>query len=293
MTVGRAATGCAAGVLALLAVACEPADPVVEAEAEEPPEVTLRPWPAAPPTPSPGPPRKEAEVDAPGPLRAPSPFAPLPSPWRAPGELAPSPFPAGHPMAERGGGPRPDPPPVRNEQGRPLYRVDSLPLPGGPREIRSDLYESGPRFPVAFHTYLPEGFVVDEIGSFSGYAVRFADGRAPGAAGPPSASLFFFHDDVSRETAEAMAEGIARGRTGTVAVEGPRVEWALSSLGFESQTQEGWVAVGALDGRFFVWTVQVPRGRRADFEVKVDAVLSSWRWTGDRSFREPLRPGPR
>lgn len=247
-----------------------------------------------PPVPSPGPPTAESGSRTGG-----RPFTPdrgpdgVPSRWRAPGELGPTVWPDEHPMALRGGGPRPDPLPPRDMEGRPLYRIDSLALGDDTEEVRSDLYVSPPAFPAAFHTYLPTGFAVDEIGTPSGHAVRFVDGRAPGGQGPPAVNLFLFRGEVSADSADAVAEDIANSRATLEAEEGPPIPWARHTFAFESHTQEGWVAVGNLGGRPLIWMFQTPAARRSDFETKVDLILSTWRWAGgDRPFSEPLLGAP-
>ena len=277
------------GLLAALASGCEGLDeertqdsPTEERASSEEPE-------AAPVLP-PGPPRDPAAEPQP------SPFAPalslddLPSRWRPPGELGPSPWPEGHPVAEREGGPRPSPLPPRDREGRPLFRLDSLEVEDETLEVRFDLYDSSATFPVPFHVYLPEGFAVDEIGSGAGYAVRFVDGRAPGTQGPPAVSAFLFRDEVSMDSAQAVAEDIADSRAIQDAEDGPEVAWAHRTFGFTGQTQNGWVAAANLDGRPMIWMFQSPADRRADFQRKVDLILSSWRWTdGDRPFEEAFR----
>lgn len=244
------------------------------------------------PVPPPGPPRVQEPEEG---LRA-NLFRPdrgpggIPFRWRAPADLTSSPWPEGHPMAERGGGPRPAPLPPRDREGRPLFRIDSVTVGDEVREIRSDLYDSPPPFPAPFHTYLPEGFVVDEIGSASGNAVRFVDGRAPGTQGPPAISAFLFREAVPPDSAEAVAEDIADSRARLEAEEGPPVDWARRTFSFESHTQEGWVAMADLEGRPLIWMFQTPAARRTEFQAKVDLILSGWRWAdGDRPFSEPFR----
>lgn len=150
-------------------------------------------------------------------------------------------------------------------------------------------YQSPAGFPLPFHTALPASFRPG------------ADLRGPGAAlqftwspgGEQRDSAFVYVRVMEEGTREGRAREIVRTAAERMRIPGDRtelqprqvhpwavVEYPIRSVGTSGVPVQGWVALGARDGRWFYVITQAPADAWSRFAPRAELILRELRWAG-------------
>ena len=130
-------------------------------------------------------------------------------------------------------------------------------------------------FPLPFETYVPDGWVVDQISAGEGASAILASSDAT----PRGIVSVFVPADRAPGAALATAREIAQQRGGVQTIDGP--EWASEALTFRGDGHTGTVYVGEHAGSPFMVLVEYPSDMGDGFAPRADLVLDRLRWGDD------------
>jgi len=171
---------------------------------------------------------------------------------------------------------------------RPPVRLDTIYIEGMPQPVRLQLVESPAIFPMPFTTYVPPGFIFEEIRRGDQPEVRFVMELGGRRNDDAFLEIAAYPTGLSVEGAEERARHAAAAGAHLVPATNSDIPWAIrewrSSVRNEAGESVARVILGRHGDRYFQLRIRHPVAYAEGFGPRAAIVLREWRWSDGSSI---------
>jgi hypothetical protein len=162
---------------------------------------------------------------------------------------------------------------------RPAVRLDTIYIDGMPQPVELQLVEAPAIFPMPFTTYVPAGFLFEEIRRGDQPEVRFVMEFGGQRNNDAFLEMAAYPTGLSLEGAEERARHAADSGAQLVPTTSSDIPWAIREWRNGIGRSVARVILGRHGDRFFQIRIRQPRGDAEEFGPRAAIVLREWRWS--------------